>query len=149
MRTVLLTLHIIGAGAWIGANVAQFATTPRLAAKGGAIAASWMETVALWGKTLYSPAAVLILATGVGLVLDSDFYEFSNAFVSIGFLGIIAGAVIGIALIAKGSDRAAAAFAAGDNSAGAALVRKVVPWAVLDSAILLVVVVSMVAKWGA
>lgn len=149
MRTVLLTLHIIGAGAWIGANIGQLLTTNRLADRGGREAAAWMETVAIWGRTLYTPAAVVLLATGIGLVLDSPFYEFSNAFVSIGFLAVAAGAAIGIAIIAKSSQRAAAAFAGGDPTSAAAEVKKVVTWASVDSMIILVTLVAMVGRWGA
>lgn len=149
MRTVLLTLHIIGAGVWIGGNLAQFVTTNRLAPQGGQVAARWMETVALWGRALYTPAAVVILATGIGLVLDSGFYEFSNAFVSIGFVAIATGAAIGIAVVGKGSERAAVAFAAGDDSAGAAEIKRYMPWAMVDTLIIVVTVVAMVGKWGA
>lgn len=149
MNTLLLTLHILAAGIWIGANVVQFVTTNRLTAQGGVPAASWMETVTWWGTVVYSPAAVLLLLTGIGLVLDSSFYEFSNAFVSIGFAAIIAGAAIGITQIGKGTEKAAKAFAAGDDAAGRAAVSKYIPWAIVDSLIIVVTVVAMVAKWGA
>jgi len=150
MSEVLLTLHIVAAGTWIGANVVQFMSTNRIAAEGGAAAASWFETVAWWGRVLYSPAAVVLLATGIALVLDSSFYEFSDAFVSIGFLAIVAGAVIGITKIAKESERAGAAFAAGDDAGGLAVFKqKIMPWTVLDTLILLVTVFAMVGKWGA
>lgn len=150
MSEILLTLHIIAAGTWIGANVVQFVTANRVGAQGGAAAASWHDNVAWWGKVVYSPAAVVLLATGVALVLDSSFYEFSNAFVSIGFLAIIAGAVIGITKVAKGSEKAGAAFAAGDNAGGLATYKQqVMPWAVLDTLILVVAVLAMVGKWGA
>lgn len=148
MRTFLLTFHIVGAGAWIGAHVAQFVSTKRITARGGDVAAAWMETIELWGKTLYSPAAVVILATGIGLVIDSPFYDFSNAFVSIGFVAIVAGAAIGIGLIAKGSGRAAVAFAGGDDAAGRAEAAKAMQWSAVDSAILVVTLLAMVAKWG-
>lgn len=149
MRTILLTLHIIGAGVWLGANVAQLVTTRRLASGGGTDAATWMATIVHWGRVIYMPASIVLLATGIGLVLDSDFYDFSNAFVSIGFLAVVAGAAIGIAVISKGSERAAAAFASGDDATGAAEVAKFMPWAMLDSLILVVAVLAMVGKWGA
>ena len=60
MSEILLTLHIIAAGTWIGANVVQLATANRVGAQGGAAAASWHDNVAWWGKVLYSPAAVVL-----------------------------------------------------------------------------------------
>lgn len=149
MRTLLLTIHIIGAGVWIGANAVQIATTPQLIARGGQAAATWMDTVVRWGRVIYTPAAIISLVTGIALVLDSDFYDFSNAFVSIGFVAIVAGAVIGIGPISKGSARASVAFAAGDDTAGRAEVSKTIPWSLVDTLVIVVTVVAMVAKWGA
>ena len=89
MQEFLLTIHIIAAGAWIGTNVVQMVTMRRVIAQGGSPAATWMTSVVHWGRVIYTPAAVVILATGIGMVLNSSLYEFSNAFVSIGFLAVI------------------------------------------------------------
>lgn len=148
MYEVLLILHILGAGTWIGASVVQWVTTNRLTARGGEAAASWHETIAWWGRVVYSPAAIVLLATGIALVIDVG-YDWGATFISIGFLAIIAGAAIGITKLAKGSERAAAAFSAGDNAAGEAAIKATMPWAALDSAIVLLAVVSMVYRWGA
>ena len=148
MYEVLLTLHILAAGTWIGASVVQWVTSNKLTAQGGAAAASWHETIAWWGRVVYSPAAVVLLATGIAMVIDSPLWEFSNAFISIGFLAVIAGAAIGITKLAKGSTRAAAAFSAGDDSTGQAEFAATIPWAALDSLIVVVAVAAMVGKWG-
>lgn len=148
MRDFLLVLHIIGAAAWLGANIAQIVTTRRLVARGGDVAASWMGTTVFWGKALYTPAAILILATGIGLVLDSAVYEFSNAFVSLGFVVVVVGAVLGIVVFAKGGERAAAAFATGDDTGGRAEVNKLMPWGIVDTVLIVIVTVAMVGKWG-
>ena len=148
MYEVLLTLHILAAGTWIGASVVQWVTSNKLTVQGGAAAASWHETIAWWGRVVYSPAAVVLLATGIAMVIDSPLWEFSNAFISIGFLAVIAGAAVGITKLAKGSTRAAAAFSAGDDATGQAEFAATIPWAALDSLIIVVAVAAMVGKWG-
>jgi len=148
MQEFLLVLHVIAAGAWIGTNVVQLATTRRMISRGGAQAATWMESVVYWGRVIYTPAAIVILATGVGMVLNSDLYEFSNAFVSIGFLAVIVGAALGMTVFAKGGERAASAFASGNDEAGRAAATATMPWGMLDSLVLVVAVVAMVSKWG-
>ena len=148
MYKLLLTLHILAAGTWIGANVVQLVTNNRMTAKGGSDAASWHQTVAWWGRVIYSPAAVVLLATGIGLVIDVG-YDWGSTFISIGFVAIIGGAAIGITKLAKGSERAAAAFSAGDDAAGQAEIHKNRPWQAIDMALLLLAVVAMVYAWGA
>ena len=148
MAEFFLVIHIVAAAAWIGATIAQIATTRRVIAQGGAAAASWMDTVVYWGRAIYTPAAIVILATGIGLVLDSALYEFSNAFVSIGFFVVIVGAALGMAVFAKGGKRSAAAFAAGDDDSGRAEAMRLMPWTILDSSLLLVAVIAMVNRWG-
>lgn len=148
MRVLLLVLHILAVSAWLGANIAQVLSTKRLVGHGGQTAAAWMDTTVFWGRVLYMPASIVILATGVGLVLDSTLYEFSDAFVSIGFLAVVISAVMAMAVFAKGGQAAAAAFNAGDDSTGNALVNKLVPWGILDTVILVVAIIAMVAKWG-
>ena len=101
-----------------------------------------------WGRAVYSPASVLVLATGIGLVIEVG-YDWGATFISIGFLAIIGGAAIGITKLAKGSERAAAAFSSGDDAAGQAEIRKTMPWAAADSAIVLIAVIAMVYRWGA
>lgn len=149
MQEFLLVLHILAAGAWIGTNVVQLATTRRVIAGGGQAAASWMTNVVYWGRVIYTPAAIVILATGVGMVLNSSLYEFSNTFVSIGFLAVIVAAGLGMTVFAKRGERAAAAFAGGDDDAGRTAAMSTMPWGMFDSLVLLVALISMVFKWGA
>ena len=148
MRDVLLVLHIVAVAAWLGANIAQVVTTRRLVPDGGQTAAAWMETTVHWGRVLYTPAAIVILATGIGLVLESSLYDFSHAFVAVGFMVVIIGAALAMTMFAKGGARAAAAFAAGDTTAGKAEVKKIMPWGILDTLLLVIAVFAMVNKWG-
>lgn len=148
MSELLLVLHIVAAGTWLGANVAQILSTRRLTAGGGKTAAAWMDTTVFWGRVLYMPASILILATGVGLVLESSLYDFSHAFVSIGFAAVIISAVMAMVVFAKGGEQASAAFNGGDEAVGHVAVNRMIRFGMLDTAILLFAIVAMVGKWG-
>lgn len=148
MRDLLLVLHIVGVAAWLGANVVQFVSTKRLVAPGGQVAAAWTGMTLLWGRILYMPAAILVLVTGTWLVIDSGWAEFSHAFVSVGFMVIIIATILGIVVIAKIGRRATEAFAAGDDATGNGEINKLIPWAVLDTVLVVIAIIAMVGKWG-
>lgn len=149
MNELLLIVHIVAAGTWIGGNVTQFVVTPKLRDRGGEAAAAWMSSVVRMGRLLYTPAAIVLLLTGVALVLTSDFWEFEHAFVVIGIAMVILGGVFGARVFGPRGAEAAAAFDRGDNTAGAAVVNRTVPYAAVDTALLIVTVAAMVGKWGA
>ena len=149
MRDTLLTLHILAAGAWFGTNVVQIAVNPTLGSKSAEVAADWHRTLVKFSRYLYMPASLIILGTGVWMVLDSDAWEFSQAFVSIGFLAIILGAVLGMAFFAPNSRKAADALDNGDTDTARAIEQRVNIVGSLDTVVIIVTVVAMVAKWGA
>ena len=99
-------------------------------------------------RVLYNIAGILVLVTGVGLVLDSDFFEFSDMFVSIGFLAVIIGAVLGMAVFGPGSRALAAAIRDGDAEAERTVSARLTAFGVLDTIVVVVTIVAMVAKWG-
>ena len=148
MRDLLLVLHIVGVATWLGANMVQFLSTKRLVAHGGQVAAAWTGMTVLWGRILYMPAAILVLVTGTWLVLDSEWAEFSHAFVSVGFMVVIIATILGIVVIAKIGERATAAFSAGDDAAGNAEINRLISWAMLDTVLVVVAIIAMVGKWG-
>jgi hypothetical protein len=149
LRDVLLILHIAGAGTWLGANVVQ-AMAPSLAAKQGAAAqAGWYRVAAKLSSRLYMPAAILILATGIWMVLLVDAYGFGTLFVTIGLAMIVIGAVLGILVFDRGSERAAAAIDTGDQSAIRSATGRLAAFGVLDTVLLLFTITAMVLRLGA
>lgn len=149
MQSLLLVLHIIGVSAWLGTSIAQFAGRSRFDAAGGQTAATWWDTTVRFGQVVYTPAGVLVLLTGVGLVLSSDGgYSFSDMFVSVGFLVIIAGIVLGVAVFGPKGRLAAESYRQGDASAARAQVALISRFGVLDTLLVLVAIVAMVMKWG-
>jgi hypothetical protein len=149
LRDVLLILHIAGAGTWLGANVVQ-AMAPSLAGKQGPAAqAGWYRVAAKLSSRLYMPAAILILATGIWMVLLEDAYGFGTLFVTIGFGMIVIGALLGIFVFDRGSQQAASAIEAGDQSAVKSATGRIAAFGVLDTVLLLFTITAMVLRLGA
>jgi hypothetical protein len=150
LRDFLLILHIAGAGTWLGANIVQ-ALAPSLAARQGPAArAGWYRIAARLSTILYMPAAILILATGIFLVLGSEgAFSFGSTFVTIGFAMIVVGALLGIFVFDRGSERAAAAIDGGDEPAIRSATTRLAGFGVLDTDQLLFTISTMVLRLGA
>jgi uncharacterized membrane protein len=149
LRDVLLILHIAGAGAWLGANIVQ-AMAPSLAARQGpAVQAGWYRVAAKLSSRLYMPAAILILVTGVWMVLLNDAYGFGTLFVTIGFVMIIIGALLGILVFDRGSEKAATAIETGDEAVIRSTTGRIAGFGVLDTVLLLFTITAMVLRLGA
>ena len=141
MRDTLLTIHILGAGVWIGTNVMGFMVNPRINPRASEIASDhWHRTVVGFKRYLYIPAYLIVLITGVLLVtvVDDSPYEMSDTFVLIGLLAVLAGAVLGEIYVAHQSRKVAAAYETGDMQAAS----------LVDMAVVVVAVVAMVSTWG-
>ena len=52
------------------------------------------------GKAVFNPAGIITLAAGIWLVIETS-YEFSEPWISLGFLGIASGAVLGMTFYPK------------------------------------------------
>jgi len=81
------------------------------------------------------------------LVIETG-YEFSDAFVSIGFLAVIIGAVLGMAVFGPGSRKLTEAIHRNDAMAERSLTSRIQAFGILDTLVLLVTIVAMVSKWG-
>ena len=145
MSQILLWVHVLAAAVWIGAAVATLFLAPRMSkndVSGQAFADGWVEM----GRKLFTPAAIVALATGIGLVIDSS-HEFSDGFVSVGFLMVIVGAGLGMAIYAPRARAISAAHAKGEETAG--LYAKLRTINLAELALLAFTVYAMVVKLGA
>jgi len=148
MREVLLILHIVAAAAWLGANGAQFLIVPRMMRSGNQAAEAWMTTFVRLGRVYYTPAAIVVLATGVGLVLDSSLYDFENMFVVVGVLMVVVGGALFGAVYAPQGRLAADAYRSGDTSAGQAQTARIIRIGTMETVLLVLTVAAMVYRWG-
>lgn len=148
MRDVLLFIHILAIGTWLGANVTQFIVNPVMQRSGGSPAAAWMRQTARMGVVLYTPAAVVALLTGIFLVLDGPQWEFEQTFVVLGFLTIVVGALLGARIFGPKGREVADLHDSGDEKAAGVLHGKLRLWALLDTALVVITIYAMVTKLG-
>jgi hypothetical protein len=146
-RNLLLVIHISAVGAWLGANILQ-AIVPGLIGPESAAAAAWFRVTEKMSKRLYIPAGVTVLVTGILLVLNSKVYSFSSVFVSIGFVAIVVGAVMGSVVFGPKSTAIADALDSGNVALANKLRESAGRFGVLDTSVLLFTIYAMVAKLG-
>ena len=147
MRNTLLVLHILGVATWFGANMVLAVAGPRAAHATADTRRWWAETQGSMARVLYNVAGILVLITGVGLVLDGDI-SFGSTFVTVGFLAVIIGAVLGMAVFGPGTRKLAEAIEAGDEAAEKSLNGRLAVFGAIDSLVLVFAIAAMVGKWG-
>lgn len=148
MRDTLLVLHLIGVAVWLGGNVVLAFAGPRNAAAPTEARLWWAQTQGAMARVLYNVAGILVLITGVGLVLDSEVIEFSDTFVTIGFLAVIIGAVLGMAVFGPGSRKLTAAIESGDDATEKSLNGRLAVFGLLDTLVVVFTIAAMVGAWG-
>jgi uncharacterized membrane protein len=144
----VLWIHILAAAAWFGGGVATRIGDQVFASEPDASRAGWYRLVLRLGLVLYTPAAVVVLITGVLLVTGNEAYGFGSTFVSIGFLAVIVGAGLGMAVYGPRSRAASAALESGDASGAAAAITRMKQAGLLELGLLAITIASMVWKWG-
>ena len=150
MTEFLLIIHILSAAAWIGGGLLSGFVAPRLARSGieGAPLA-WARVAAEAGAKYFNPAGILTALSGVGLVLTSDIYDWSDTFISIGLGVVIAAGLIGALVHRPGAGKVIAALECEDRATAAAEGKRAAIWGVVTSVLLILAVVVMVLKTGA
>ncbi|MGD2100608.1 MAG: hypothetical protein PVG83_00065 [Acidimicrobiia bacterium] len=145
---VLLVLHIVGVGTWLGANVIQAVIPPVAARSGSETLGWWYRTSSMLSSRLYMPAAILILVTGVLLVLQREAYGFGTPFVTIGFAMIVVGAVLGMVVFGPGGREAATAAETGDRPGLQRAAGRLTRFGIVDTILLLFTITAMVLRLG-
>lgn len=147
MRTLLLVFHLTGVAAWLGGNFTQMMVMPLFERADHNAAVTWHRASGQMAKIYYSVAGTAIMVTGIGLVLDGP-YAFSDSFVSVGFMVVIIGGVMGVVFFAPTSRAAIGAHELGGGAPLAAAIRKFTVGAAVDTALVIFALYAMVAKLG-
>ncbi len=148
MQETLLVIHIAAVALWFGGVLALSYGASMLGSAEPAGRKWYAAVQGNAGRVLFSVAGILILITGVWMVLRDDGFEFSQAFVSVGFLVVVVGTLLGIFVYAPACRAAAAAIDAGDAAAEAAANSRLMLTNSINAVLLLVAIVAMVAQWG-
>lgn len=147
MASVLLFVHILAAGTWFGTNVVQALLNRRMQREPDEVAANWLRTTVAFGSRVYTPAAVLLLITGIWMIAINPAYDFENAFAIIGVVMVIIGAVLGARVF--GPVGAAAAELREKGDAATSLYSRLQTFGAIDTALLTITIAAMVWRWGA
>ena len=144
----ILWIHILAAASWFGGAVATQIGGQVITSEPDTVRAGWYRLILRLGQILYTPAAVVVLITGVLLVTGSEAYGFGSTFVSIGFLAVIVGAGLGMGLYGPRSRAASAALDSGDTNGAAVAISRIRQAGLLELGLLAITIASMVWKWG-
>jgi uncharacterized membrane protein len=142
----LLFAHVSMAVTWIGgALMIQFFAIRASASGDPARMATLGRDVEWIANRVFTPASLLAFATGVLLVLESDFYGFGNDWIVIGLALYAITFLVGLLLLGPESGRVGKLQAAGAPEAGARTLRLVF-LSRLDLVLLWLIVYDMTVK---
>ena len=142
LYTVLLTLHIVFVVAWVGAGITQTVLARQLVGAGGANQA-YAQQLEWFGAKWFPTASGLAGLAGIGLWIDGP-WGLGEPWIIIAVAGWIASSVIGATQLGPGVAKWRANGAAADDPAWA----RVLLFARIDQAILILVIADMVMKPG-
>lgn len=142
----LKLVHIVAVIFWVGGSLLVQVFAARMTRADAARRIGLGEDMLLIGR-LFAVAGVIVLAAGAWLVFRIDAWDWDQAWISIGFVGVAVGAVLGPAFHTPQITALIAETKAGDPTA-AARNRRLGTVSSLEAAILLVVVWAMVFKPG-
>ena len=145
----LVLVHVAGAIVWAGGAVMLTLQAGRAAKDTTAMTAfaGWAEWV---GTRVMMPAMLAIIVAGVWLVIDSDVYEFSSGFVSIGLTVFVVSFILGGAFYGPQTKKLNETIAADGPSSAAVgdVVRRILIVSRLELVAIAVVIWAMVTKPG-
>jgi uncharacterized membrane protein len=147
MRDFLLILHIVGAAGWLGGGLFGAFAYPTVARSGPPAAAGILAVFEKWGSAYFGVTSGLVLLSGIGMVISSDAFAWSDAFVLIGLGAFLVSGIVQSTVGGRANKRLAAAA-----ESGTGIEEAVSSWrqiSLVDIAVLLVVVWAMVTKLGA
>ena len=151
LADTLKLVHIISVSVWIGGEIMLgilFERAQRSRDEG--TLRGLLSQGDFIGKAVFNPAGIITLAAGIWLGIEGD-YDFGEAWISIGFVGIAVGAILGMAFYPRVFNRGLAGIEAGgiDGSETEASLKSLRLVSALELLVLLVVVWAMVFKPGA
>lgn len=139
-------VHVLAAITWVGGSILIQVYGARLSRGGNDDRVRFAKDTLVAGN-VFASAAIIALATGLWLVLRVDAWGFDQAWISVGFVGILVGAVLGTAFYGP-QTKALIAELEGGSAAAERRSRRIAMVSTLDTLLLVVVVWAMVFKPG-
>jgi uncharacterized membrane protein len=142
----LKVVHVVAAAVWVGGSVLVQVYGARQRQAGDEDRIRFANDTLVAGN-VFAAAGIVTLAAGVWLVLRVDGWGFDQAWISIGFVGVLIGAVLGMAFYAPQTRALIGELEAGSPAAGPRA-RRIAIISTIETVILVVVVWAMVFKPG-
>jgi uncharacterized membrane protein len=102
LAELLLLVHVVAVIVWLGGAFMLGLLFERAERSSDeAIVLGLSKMGAFLGKAVFNPAGIVTLVAGIWLVIEVDSFEFSDPWISIGFLGVATGAILGMAFYPK------------------------------------------------
>ena len=151
LADTLKLVHIISVSVWIGGEIMLgilFERAQRSRDEG--TLRGLLSQGDFIGKAVFNPAGIITLGAGIWLGIEGD-YDFGEAWISMGFVGIAVGAILGMAFYPRVFNRGLAGIEVGgiDGSETRASLKSLRLVSTIELLLLLVVVWAMVFKPGA
>lgn len=151
LAEILKLVHVVAVIIWLGGSfMLGFILERAQASEDEATVLGVTKMAEFIGKAVFNPAGIITLLAGIWLVIEAD-YEFSEAWISIGFLGVALGAILGMAFYPKAlkavEDGIEADGLLSNDTLGA--LRKLRLVSTIEWLLLIMVVGAMVFKPGA
>lgn len=150
MYDFLLTIHVLAAVIWVGGGIAMHILGRRVLRRNDPQEIyKFSAEVNTIGMRLYAPTSLVLLVAGILLVNEAG-YEFSQAWISIGFLGWIISFLVGIGYYGPQDKKLQALVVAeGPTAPGVVTnVRQALMVNSIEILILVLVVIAMTTKPG-
>lgn len=146
MTEFLLIVHILSAAAWIGGGFLNGFLGPRMAKAGGPVTVAWIGVLIEAARKYFTPAGVLTLLSGIGIVLVDDGHSFTEPFVITGLVVVVVALGIAGAVLTPAATAALASAEEGDFPGAGANGRKAARAGQAITLLLVVAVIVMVLK---
>jgi uncharacterized membrane protein len=144
---VLTLVHILAAMVWVGGSIIFVILGARMSTAPHDEQLTFNRSMEVVGGRIFGPAAGLVLASGIWLVIEHQTYSFSQAWIILALGGIALSIAIGIGFFGPQSKALTAELEANDPAA-TVRARRIGQVSMLDTLILLVIVWAMVYKPG-
>ena len=148
--TVLLTLHILCAVAWVGGSVMLQVIGQMTRASGDRRRMhEFAQLAGKLGAVMFAPLSVGVLLFGIFLVSKAG-YDMSDGFVGVGYLGFVVSLILGMTFYPRaGRKREEIAGSDGiESDAYLANYMRIANVSLVETTVLLIVVICMAIKPG-
>jgi uncharacterized membrane protein len=149
---LMKTLHVLAAVVWVGGPVTvQILGVRMLRADDPVRLAAFSKDIEWIGTRLYTPASLLVLLMGIGMVVQGGSPYFSDLWIILGLLGIAFSVIVGSTYLGPTSGKLGRLIEerGPDDPAAQQTIARILLVSRIELVVLMLVVIDMVVKPGA